>query len=628
MATSRINKPDTSADHELRNCIDTKQSFVMIAGAGSGKTTSLIKGLDYIRSRYGNQLRAKRQKIACVTYTTNAVDEIIGDVQGDSLFHVSTIHSFLWEIISPFQKDIKDWVKQRVREKIAKIQQAIQEYGPRVQQKTKDKDQAEFLRLEEVSRLIDSVNNFRYETGADYTKGIIGHADILRMVPELIQGKTLLKKIVIQKFPFLLIDESQDTAPNVVECFLSVDAQKQSDFCLGFFGDPMQKIYLTGIGKIPDRDNWKTIVKPENFRCASAVLELINLIRKPADQIEQTGGKMENVGGMLTPVVGSARLFILPANEERSTNVEKVRNFIAREEQDPAWRDDSGSDLKILVLEHRMAAKRLGFEQLHAAFKDGTPESIGSGFSEGNSWALSLFQKYILPLIEAQSIGKQSNVMTLLRAFSPILEKEYLQKHKISAEDLKVLDQTIKELVALFADPNISVAQILDLIETRRLAVLDERIAAKLRDEPLLIENAEAISRVLEKYFQCSVNQLLGYDKYIREESVYSTQHDVKGSEFKRVIVILDDEEGKRSTLYSYEKLLGLKPLSDTDTENISEGTESVLDRTRRLFYVCCSRAQKDLAVIWFVQDVDEALAVLKDSIFSDDQIIMEHKLG
>lgn len=218
--------------------------------------------------------------------------------------------------------------------------------------------------------------------------------------------------------------------------------------------------------------------------------------------------------------------------------------------------------------------------------------------------------------------------MTLLRAFSPILEKEYLQKHKISAEDLKVLDQTIKELVALFADPNISVAQILDLIETRRLAVLDERIAAKLRDEPLLIENAEAISRVLEKYFQCSVNQLLGYDKYIREESVYSTQHDVKGSEFKRVIVILDDEEGKRSTLYSYEKLLGLKPLSDTDTENISEGTESVLDRTRRLFYVCCSRAQKDLAVIWFVQDVDEALAVLKDSIFSDDQIIMEHKLG
>lgn len=253
MATSRINKPDTSADHELRNCIDTKQSFVMIAGAGSGKTTSLIKGLDYIRSRYGNQLRAKRQKIACVTYTTNAVDEIIGDVQGDSLFHVSTIHSFLWEIISPFQKDIKDWVKQRVREKIAKIQQAIQEYGPRVQQKTKDKDQAEFLRLEEVSRLIDSVNNFRYETGADYTKGIIGHADILRMVPELIQGKTLLKKIVIQKFPFLLIDESQDTAPNVVECFLSVDAQKQSDFCLGFFGDPMQKIYLTGIGKIPDR---------------------------------------------------------------------------------------------------------------------------------------------------------------------------------------------------------------------------------------------------------------------------------------------------------------------------------------------------------------------------------------
>ena len=42
--TSRIGKPDTEADLQLRDCLDQPAltSFVMVAGAGSGKTTSLV----------------------------------------------------------------------------------------------------------------------------------------------------------------------------------------------------------------------------------------------------------------------------------------------------------------------------------------------------------------------------------------------------------------------------------------------------------------------------------------------------------------------------------------------------------------------------------------------------------
>ena len=48
--TSRIGSPDTPADVEVRACLDGKvpRSFVMVAGAGSGKTTSLIKALDHL----------------------------------------------------------------------------------------------------------------------------------------------------------------------------------------------------------------------------------------------------------------------------------------------------------------------------------------------------------------------------------------------------------------------------------------------------------------------------------------------------------------------------------------------------------------------------------------------------
>jgi DNA helicase-2/ATP-dependent DNA helicase PcrA len=81
-------------------------------------------------------------------------------------------------------------------------------------------------------------------------------------------------------------------------------------------------------------------------------------------------------------------------------------------------------------------------------------------------------------------------------------------------------------------------------------------------------------------------------------------------------LVVLDDEEGNFSQ-FSYGKYFGFVPLSERDRENIDAGRESVLDRTLRLFYVCCSRAVKDLAVVLFVPDVDAAReAVIAKGIF------------
>ena len=55
------------------------------------------------------------------------------------------------------------------------------------------------------------------------------------------------------------------------------------------------------------------------------------------------------------------------------------------------------------------------------------------------------------------------------------------------------------------------------------------------------------------------------------------------------------------------------------DEANIAENKDSVLDRTRRLFYVCCSRALKDLAVVLFVPDVAVArAAVVAEGLFPE----------
>ncbi len=71
----------------------------MVADAGSGKTTSLVKALTHLGQTRRAELKARGQRVACITYTEVAVKEIWGDVGNDPLFHVSTIHSFLWTVV-------------------------------------------------------------------------------------------------------------------------------------------------------------------------------------------------------------------------------------------------------------------------------------------------------------------------------------------------------------------------------------------------------------------------------------------------------------------------------------------------------------------------------------------------
>jgi DNA helicase-2/ATP-dependent DNA helicase PcrA len=88
-------------------------------------------------------------------------------------------------------------------------------------------------------------------------------------------------------------------------------------------------------------------------------------------------------------------------------------------------------------------------------------------------------------------------------------------------------------------------------------------------------------------------------------------------------LTVLDVEEGTH-VQFSYDKYLGLRPLSERDEENRNQGKETTVERTRRLFYVCCTRAMKDLVVVLFTANP----AVAKDRIlalklFPPDAIVL-----
>jgi DNA helicase-2/ATP-dependent DNA helicase PcrA len=117
-------------------------------------------------------------------------------------------------------------------------------------------------------------------------------------------------------------------------------------------------------------------------------------------------------------------------------------------------------------------------------------------------------------------------------------------------------------------------------------------------------------------------SQFHSYVEYISDRSPFGTHQGVKGLQFPRVMVILDDNEA-RGFMFSYDKLLGAKTPTTTDEKNIQEGKETSLERTRRLFYVTCSRAQESLAVVVYTKEAAKVASYVAGiGWFENDEIV------
>jgi DNA helicase-2/ATP-dependent DNA helicase PcrA len=612
MNLGRLQQPDTPADISLRDCLNgaDKRSFIVVAGAGSGKTTSLVKALDTIVKQHGSNLKRNRQRVSCITYTEIAATEIWADVGTNSLVHVSTIHSFFWMLVRNFQMDIRPWVDRRISEKLDDLNNQAVNFGPRVQARTREKNRRDIERYNRERERIGSVKVFTYGTGSNYPKGLLGHDDVMKLTTDLLTEQPLFRTLLAQQFPFVFVDESQDTSPDAVNALKAVENQMRGKFCLGFFGDPMQQIYATGIGNVAAEDGWVTIQKPENFRCAASVLAVANAVRRDGDHLVQTRGRTEEIDGVTRTVEGTARIFVLPTNGDRDENIARVRDWVADQNRDPAWRNNESNSVKVLVIVHRMAATRLGFGDIYAALNDNAPEAFKNGFLDASTWPLRPFISFCLPLSDAIQNSREFEVMTILRQHCDLLKKEELPKKNVPELLRRLWDASRLLATMMQAEERRTIREVLVYLRDSELVTLDPRMLAYLAqqlppaDKDVEPDEQEAGKevRAMESFLACPAAQLWGYLRYIKDESPFSTQQGIKGAEFPRVLVVLDDEEGTH-TQFSYDKYLRIKPLSDRDMKNVQEGKETVVERTRRLFYVCCTRAVTDLVVVVFSSD-------------------------
>lgn len=95
---------------QILDSCDKKANFVLLGGAGSGKTHTLVETINALYQRN------KNLKIACITYTNVAADEIKQRAPYENLW-VSTIHNFLWANIKNYRKNLKEAIIQLLIDK-------------------------------------------------------------------------------------------------------------------------------------------------------------------------------------------------------------------------------------------------------------------------------------------------------------------------------------------------------------------------------------------------------------------------------------------------------------------------------------------------------------------------------
>ncbi|UIJ99235.1 hypothetical protein LZK82_02920 [Rhizobium leguminosarum] len=341
------------------------------------------------------------------------------------------------------------------------------------------------------------------------------------------------------------------------------------------------------------------------------------------------------------PVVGTARLFVLPTDAHRDERVAQVRAWVANANDDDMWQPAAENDpVKMLVIVHRMAANRLGFGDLYAALNDKAPDAFKNGFLDATAWPLRPLVSFLLPLAEAVRDGRDFDTMRLLRLHSPLLVKANLQGVNVAdrLNQLQTVSNQIGELMG--PESQATIREVLMLTKESCLVSFDPRLSAYLEDveanEPESEENADGGAEEdpsneinsMAAFLACPANQLQPYQAYVNEESPFSTQQGVKGAEFDRVLVVLDDDEGTHFQ-FSYEKYFGLKQLSARDKKTLEEGGETGVERTRRLFYVCCTRARQDLVVVLFVADPAAATAHIRGlGLFPEPDILSQVALA
>lgn len=602
------NDKDNYIDDLLFEYVDLKapKSFFLFAGAGSGKTRSLVTLLKKIKDTYGVYYATSKKRVAVITYTNAAADEIVRRLGDTSIFSISTIHSFIWGLIKHYQVDIKMCMVTNRQEKIDELSA----------KKSTVPNQEKISKYHKELELVKSVKRFTYNPNGDNLESnSLSHQDVIKIGAKFIRNKALFQDIIIQQYPIILIDESQDTNKRLIESMFELQNKHQDKFVLGLFGDVKQRIYFDGKSDLGSNlpENWAQPVKELNHRSAKRIIKLANKVAENAKAIHPQLSRIDAIEGF-------TRMFIVDTGNKANKEVveNSVLDKMAKITADNDWINSKCSDgqlaVKKLILEHHMAASRLGFLPLFEPLY--SCDDTKDGVLKGSIPELKLFIDLIVPIYRSSKLpnGKFA-IAALVRKKSPLLDKNVLSESENMSESLSKANQAVIDLCSLWQENSPSLYEVVKCINNHSLFKLPDTLKSLCNDSETSKES------VWETVKNTRLDQIIAYVDYISDNSEFGTHQGVKGLEYDRVMVLIDDSDA-RGNWFSYDKLFGVAGKSENDIKNENEGKETVIDRTTRLFYVTCTRAKKSLAIVAYT-DKPELLKrlVVANNWFSDGEI-------
>lgn len=585
---------DNNIDLQLKECVsnEKRKSFFLFAGAGSGKTYSLVKLLENIQNVWGNKLMREHRQVAVITYTNAATDEIMRRIDYNPLFHVSTIHSFVWDSIKTYQKDIKARYLQRLQANIEELQAKI-EATKNKETKTYKANQEKINHLIERKEAKEKIDKFIYNPSGDNLKAnSLNHSDVIEIGTQMLQENRLLQQIITQQYPFMLIDESQDTRSGLVDAFFTIQKNYPNDFTLGLIGDIKQRIYMDGKADIKNLipADWEKPEKVMNYRCSKRIIQLANKISSVLDGSEQQARD--------DAPEGYVHLFLANSHDvlDKIAKELDVRAKMSAITGDEQW----NSDVKVLTLEHSMAAVRLDFKDFYELFA--RLPKYQMSFLQGEMTDMTFFSNLIFPLVSMLKENDGIGVLNLLKKDSPLLEA-------VPDRDYPEMLGKIKKVLDELRNSNVEemkVSEIIEFVQRNMLFAIPRHLKLALNSKEEEVDKDDKESLAWVRALQLPLRQFKAYDDYVHERTPYATHQGVKGLEFPRVLVLIDEEAAK-GNMFSYEKLFNVAPLSQTDIKNKEMGKENSIDRTNRLFYVTCTRAKESLAILMYTSNTERA---------------------
>lgn len=547
----------------MYTCLAAKQSFRLEAGAGAGKTYSLIKALQFLNERNKNIFPKRNQQIACITFTNVARDEIIARIDKNPLIYCETNHVFCWTLINGFQKQLRALV-----EGLSAWKTRIEEIGGNL-----------------------GVRAIEYSLGHRYIRDdqvFLHHDDIFPLTISLMEN-VKFRRMVKNRFPIILLDEYQDTDKDWIEAIKTHFLGQPDSPVFGFFGDHWQKIYGNGCGKL-EHAAVTEIGKEANFRSVKTVVDCLNRMRPELLQFVEDPEALGQVRVFHTNNWSGLRQSgahwsgDLPS-EIAHQSFERVKASLIGDD----W-NFSPEHTKVLMLTHRLLASEQGYEKLPDIFRR------NENFTKKEHSYIAFFIDKLEPACDAFAKRKFGTMFEVIGGKAPLMR---------SHADKTSWHQSLTELIML-RDMG-TVGQVIDHLRTHRKPRLPDIIEQRERElsefgKETGTEMPPSLKEIKELR-AVPYAQIRALRAYLAGHSPFETKHGVKGAEFENVLVVI----GRGWNQYNFGEMLEL-----AGSQEIPAAKATAFERNRNLFYVACSRPKRRLALLFTQKLSPEALTTLE----------------